>query len=218
MMICDICHSREAVICYTEIINGIKKEQHLCKTCASRFTGIEGNHAALGGAGFLASLLAGVLGAKEETFSDEDMQKTNFFCPTCHMTYNEFLRDGQFGCQDCYRTFGLILDPYLKKIQGNTTHIGKRPKYQTDFMDIPDFDFPNRGSERPKKETMDSDMGTSGELKLSEIDQLQSALQTAIKAEEYEEAARLRDQIRLLKARSNTSPVSEESIEAKRHE
>ena len=33
-MLCDKCKKNEAKIYYTEIINGEKKEQHLCEDCA----------------------------------------------------------------------------------------------------------------------------------------------------------------------------------------
>ena len=189
-MLCDMCHSKEAVICYTEIVNGVRKEQHLCQSCAAKYTGGSGYNIA-GSAGFLAGLLASVLGLQEDALSEEDMQKTNLVCPTCHMTYNEFLRDGKFGCKDCYRTFGLILDPYIKKIQGNVTHTGKCPKFQQVFAEVPEYTGGH--AVLPKVKTQDK-------ADLSPADELRAQLKAAVEKEEFEEAARLRDEIKKLQA------------------
>ena len=35
-MLCDGCHENEAVVFYTEIINGAKKELHLCEASAAQ--------------------------------------------------------------------------------------------------------------------------------------------------------------------------------------
>ena len=40
-MLCDGCHENEAVVFYTEIINGEKKELHLCEACAAKETGMD---------------------------------------------------------------------------------------------------------------------------------------------------------------------------------
>lgn len=193
-MLCDMCHSREAVICYTEIINGVRKEQHLCQSCAAKYTGNDGYNIASGSAGFLAGLLASVLGLQQDTLSDEDMQKTNLVCPTCHMTYNEFLRDGKFGCKDCYKTFGLILDPYIKKIQGNVTHTGKCPKYQDVFAEVPEYTGGHAVLSKVRQ--------TPDKTAISPEDELRAKLKEAVEKEEFEEAARLRDEIKKLHAQT----------------
>ena len=40
-MLCDRCKKRDAKILYTEIINGLKKEQHLCEECATDYTSFQ---------------------------------------------------------------------------------------------------------------------------------------------------------------------------------
>ena len=39
-MLCDGCHENEAVVFYTEIINGEKKEHQLFVACAAKDTGL----------------------------------------------------------------------------------------------------------------------------------------------------------------------------------
>ena len=182
-MLCDVCQSNEAVITFTEISNGIKKEQHLCQKCAARMTGYANLDINLKVGNILSELISNMLGKVTDVpqMTDDDMQKTNFVCKTCHTTYNQFIKNGIFGCQDCYRTFGLISDPYIKKIQGSCEHKGSKPKYQTDMIDMPVFGF---------KKTDE----------LDEVHLLKKQLDQAVKDEMFEEAAKLRDKIRELNA------------------
>ncbi|AUS07599.1 hypothetical protein C1X05_01145 [Laceyella sacchari] len=90
-------------------------------------------------------------------------------CNTCGLTYNQFSKIGRFGCGDCYKTFRERLDPLLRRVHGHSTHRGKIPER------------------------------AQGELKLKkELEQLKAELAAKIETEEFEEAARLRDQIRSL--------------------
>lgn len=93
-------------------------------------------------------------------------------CNVCGLTYSMFRESGRFGCSNCYKTFGEKLNPLFKKVHGNTTHTGKVPAK------------------------------AGGKIKaLREIEKLKQELNTAVKNEEYEKAASLRDQIRALSQR-----------------
>ncbi len=95
-------------------------------------------------------------------------------CENCGMTYQQFTKIGRFGCSECYRFFGNSLDPLFRRIHGSTRHIGKVPQR------------------------------TGGRLKLKkQLSELKSRLQEAVSREEFEEAAKLRDQIRSLEQRLN---------------
>jgi protein arginine kinase activator len=90
-------------------------------------------------------------------------------CDTCGMTYAQFSKIGRFGCSHCYEYFGDRLDPLLKRVHGNTIHAGKIPKR------------------------------AGGKVKTRrEIDRLKRELQGRIEREDFEAAARIRDQIREL--------------------
>jgi protein arginine kinase activator len=91
-------------------------------------------------------------------------------CPSCGFTYQDFKKAGRFGCSECYEAFRKQLDPLLKRIHGSNRHIGKVPL--------------NAG--KMVKETK----------ALQDIKVLKANLEKAIQAEEFEEAARLRDKIR----------------------
>ena len=195
-MLCDKCHSKEAVINYIEIAGGVKRQIHLCEDCAAEMTGMRSNLTSLGNASFLANLLASVLGMRDDGGMDsESLRKTNIVCPSCGMTYNEFLKIGTFGCPDCYKTYNFLLDSYLKKIQGNCEHSGKYPFYSGETVHV--------GQAKPDTET-DQATNPGGDIAImvdedSAEAELQAALHRAVAREEYEEAARIRDIIRAMK-------------------
>lgn len=88
-------------------------------------------------------------------------------CGKCGLSEAQFAKTGLLGCGDCYRQFGDRLDPIFRRIQGTGRHTGKVPER------------------------------TGGRVKLTkEIDRLKVRLRESIGREEFEEAARLRDQIR----------------------
>ena len=79
-MLCDECHENEAVVFYTEIINGEKKELHLCEACAAKETGMDHSFVSLTDTSFLANLLASVLGKRQETDDEENLKKIQGNC------------------------------------------------------------------------------------------------------------------------------------------
>jgi len=175
-MQCDRCQKREAKILYTEIINGEKKEQHLCEECATDYTSFQMGKPIINKELTLGDLLSTILdgyysnGVTEEV----DSSKSDLVCPSCGTTYEEFIQNGRFGCASCYQGFNKKLGKTLKGIQGSDVHTGKRPK---GFVTTTD---------RILKD-------------LTETERLALKLQEAVEKEEFEEAAKLRDQIKELK-------------------
>ena len=195
-MLCDKCHSREAVINYIEIAGGVRRQVHLCESCAAEMTGLRPDLSSLGNASFLANLLASVLGVRDdETMDHESLRKTNIVCPSCGMTYNEFVKYGTFGCPDCYKTYNFLLDSYLKKIQGNCEHSGKYPFYSGETVHVGQAGQNDQPSASPDS---DHDIAITVDEDSAEAE-LQAALGRAVAREEYEEAARIRDIIRAMK-------------------
>ena len=94
-------------------------------------------------------------------------------CAECGMTLNDFRKIGRLGCGECYRTFKYNLLPLLKRIHGSTRHIGKVKSGKS---------YPATGK--------------------SELQELRRKLQHAIEAEEFEEAAKIRDKIRELEKKA----------------
>lgn len=185
IMKCGNCGNNEANVRYTQIINGVKKEMHLCEEC-SRKLGIGADlnfNMSMDIPSFFGeifdeynnlSLLPSLGTLKEEK------------CNTCGMTYEEFANTGKFGCQECYDIFSYRLDPILKSIQGNNRHIGRKARsIDPDIV---------KNMEEKKNEI-------SEEKEVKENDtvvKLKMELKKAIKEERYEDAAKLRDEINSL--------------------
>lgn len=90
-------------------------------------------------------------------------------CPNCGLTYEEFGRTGRLGCAECYEAFSKLLLPLIRRVQHATQHVGKRPSRLSQPVRM------NQG-----------------------LRELQNRLQKSIQEEAFEEAARIRDQIRQL--------------------
>lgn len=95
-------------------------------------------------------------------------------CGLCALTFDDILSLGKVGCPECYNTFREELKNTIRSIHGTAKHSGLSPSNE------------NTAATAPKKET-------------SKEDQLRAELETAIKNENYEEAVKLRDQIKKLK-------------------
>ena len=102
-------------------------------------------------------------------------------CPKCHFRRADFKKTGRLGCPDCYETFAAELLPLIKAMHRSDQHMGKVPSRD----------------------------GTAVRLS-TEIAALQKALDQAIASENYEEAARLRDQIQGARSRA-AGPEKKES-------
>ena len=90
-------------------------------------------------------------------------------CPTCGISLAEFRTAGRLGCPNDYRVFGEALHPLIEKLQHDARHVGKVPSH--------------------------ADAALERENRLI---RLRRELERAVQREEYEKAAKLRDQIRTL--------------------
>ena len=119
--------------------------------------------------GFALADLLMGLGASEELAAGSD-SGPELACPTCGFTQADFKKSGRLGCPDCYTTFAEGLGGVLKTMHKGTRHAGKIPRALRLGRDIQD-----------------------------RLRTLQRNLEEAVAVENYEEAARLRDQIKALK-------------------
>ena len=90
-------------------------------------------------------------------------------CPRCGFSQADFKKSGRLGCPDCYRTFAEGLSGLLKSMHKGTRHVGKAPE--------------------ALRQTRDQ---------VDRLKTLQKKLAKAIEDENYESAAALRDEIRVL--------------------
>ena len=87
-------------------------------------------------------------------------------CDACGFTQSNFKKTGRLGCSECYKIFGDGLESLLKAMHKGTRHIGKVPA-----------------------------QFTTARTFIDRIDELKHRLKIAIRDENYEEAAKLRDEI-----------------------
>jgi protein arginine kinase activator len=92
-------------------------------------------------------------------------------CSSCGITFREFRSQGRLGCPHDYIEFARELTPLLENIHGSTQHVGKVPKRAPDE------------SQRQYQ-----------------LIKLRNDLRNAVEDEDYERAARLRDEIKSMEA------------------
>ena len=100
-------------------------------------------------------------------------------CEHCGFTQADFKKHGRFGCPACYERFRPILEPVLSNMHKGMTHLGK---------------VPAKSLERKSRH--------------ERLAMLEKELQVAIKAERYEDAARLRDEISGLRTATAEKPAA----------
>lgn len=188
-MLCEKCKIREANIRYTEVINGVKTEHNLCSQCAKEMD--FGHYSAIFDGDFpLGKILSSLLGVEESSQKEDKLHQ--IVCPSCKTSYQEFVDSSRFGCPDCYSVFDLLISDNIKKLQGNDTHKGKKPKYQKIE--------PVSAVGEPGKTI--SDYGNAGLKETLPVKEqlaiLKARLQEAVLKEEFEAAASYRDQIKEL--------------------
>jgi protein arginine kinase activator len=110
-----------------------------------------------------------LLGGLNPSGIEISAEDKSFTCPGCGMSFADFKETGRLGCYQCYEAFNKSLMPVISNIHKSTKHIGKIPVNAKESMGIVD-----------------------------KIRELESKLQEAVRKEEFEAAAKLRDQIRSL--------------------
>ena len=90
-------------------------------------------------------------------------------CPTCGRTILDVQKTGRLGCGSCYEVFYDELNPVLRRLHGSSTHTGK----------VPARGYPKARISR-------------------QIEDLRGRLQECVRQENYEQAAKYRDELRQL--------------------
>lgn len=114
-MICQLCQKNEATIHLTEIVDNASVEVHVCEGCAKK-ENLEHDDA--------YSVADLMLNSDERDSTDENK---NLTCDVCGWTFEDFKREGKFGCPNDYQVFASEIAPLLKRIHHATKHVGKNP-------------------------------------------------------------------------------------------
>lgn len=174
-MRCERCQQADAQVHIEQTVNAQKVAYNLCHTCfqACRKEGFP----------VMGSFSSKPSAAQQENnnwlkaFLEPDAApgmtpQANApagICSQCGMTWQAFQQSGRLGCEQCYHTFGAHMPELLHKIHGHMQHVGKTPKPALDDETAPDS-----------------------------VAHLRQALAAAVAEEHYEEAAVLRDRIKML--------------------
>src|SRR5437899_9306116 len=118
-MKCQSCSS-PATVHLTDIINGHKKEVHLCQACAEQQQFIKQQELNL------PAILHSLIGQHVGQLTDE---LARLACPACGIKYMEFRAEGRLGCPHDYTVFRTGLEPLLQRIHRAERHVGKRPQH-----------------------------------------------------------------------------------------
>ncbi len=97
-------------------------------------------------------------------------------CPNCGMTWEEFRKRGRFGCPEDYEVFKKPLQDLLQRMHGSLEHVGRVPGVSPDQLE-----------------------------KKQRLSELGRQLDSAVRDEDYEAAARIRDEIKSLTAEAQGS-------------
>ena len=200
-MLCQNCGKNEANVRYTQIVNGVKKEMILCEDCARKL-GI-GNFKMRMPLHF-SNLLGNLFEDYDEGLLPSFIKENSRECDSCGTLYDDFINTGLLGCADCYDMFEDRLDPMLKNIQGNTKNIGRKPLNINEKMkNIGDNFSRNKAEEKNSaKESVGSQNNSENNKendKQEKIQELNKELSKAIEEERYEDAAKIRDEIKQIK-------------------
>ena len=116
-------------------------------------------------------------------------------CNNCGYTFDDIISTGKLGCGNCYDVFENRLDNIIKKIQGSNKHVGRLGKIIDDKIDkkIKEKEEPKSKMQKEQNDEQDDKKVKDDKLKL-----LQEELKAAIKDERYEDAAKIRDEIKNL--------------------
>ncbi len=122
----------------------------------------------------ISVLLGGVIFGFLQKVSAPDFETETYdlslTCERCGLSLREFKKTGLLGCSHCYQTFQKELVPILRRVHGRSYQFKRKPKPGVRVQRKPTFI------------------------------RLEAELKRAVAEEDYEEAARLRDQIEKLKS------------------
>ena len=182
-MLCPRCNKNPATLRVTEVTEfhgpdhpeNKVEEQPLCEVCAQSLGlpagGTKDAPAMAPQIWKLLQMAQKGLGKQGAVLSGKvSLQKRpSIQCKNCGLDLEELRRQGRVGCQDCYQAFSGYLADSLERLHGATKHVGRLPG-------LPEGELERR----------------------QQVAGLRSDLETAVREEDYERAASLRDEIQAL--------------------
>lgn len=182
-MLCQNCGKNEVNFRYTQIVNEVKKEMALCDKCAKKL-GLYNDmdfSMPISMSSFLGDMLNDY---EDEAFLPSFSSIATSECGKCGTVYDEFIESGLLGCENCYDVFSNKIDALLKNIHGSNRHVGRTSK------------FIGSNNSLGELKTTEKKVKNNSKEKVSKLEELKESLNKAIKEERYEDAAKIRDEIK----------------------
>ncbi len=185
-MLCQRCGKRQATVFFSKTVGNETTQAHLCEVCAQEQSQAYGglNPLAFNPFAALSDFLNSFMNWNEGAITEVNSGRAGSVavdpqaqCPYCGYQLSTFRQNGRLGCTKCYEAFKGMLDPLIASIHGNVRHVEEV------------------GEEGGKSES-ERVMAKSPENPSAK--ELRKKIEEAIKAEKYEEAARLRDEVKKL--------------------
>jgi protein arginine kinase activator len=163
---CDFCNG-PATWQFTEVVGGRRHTVHVCATCAQA-RGIVGAKPSVAAPEPKSSPIVSISFEVTSPTQLPAVPTAPRRCTHCGTTLVAIRKSGRVGCPHCYSVFRRHLEPLLRRVHGSLDHHGSRP-----------------------------DGGAVEQVadRREELDRLRQELRQAIEAEDFENAARLRDAI-----------------------
>lgn len=174
-MLCERCHKQLATLKYTEVVNGKAYKRNLCERCLKELQADANSGFEVSGS---APSPKGIFASRSSAAKSEQQleAKGKQVCQACGMRLSIVLKSNTVGCPDCYGAFKEEIEPVLRERHTALLHRGKIPRLED-----------NRTR-----------------LRLN-LQSKRALLRSALRTEEYEQAAALRDEIRSLEQMISSS-------------
>jgi protein arginine kinase activator len=180
-MKCDHCEN-EATVHEVTVRGGVRIERHMCEACAAQ-SGIASQQSMTS-----ESLKAAMEPVAKALGLPVPLQAKPSACPACRTTFAEFKQSGLLGCAECYLAFGSQLGPLIERAhEGGEQHIGKKPARLLETLG-------RRSAAGQSPETLAA-LALERAQRIAAVRRL---LDDAVRGEQYEKAASLRDELKRL--------------------
>lgn len=166
---CQKCNKEVATVKITKIINGEVHEMNLCQDCAAELSPYQKKMSML--QQDLDKILAGLLsqeqaGAIQPVEQEKGSEPVDMVCDVCGLPFETYRKSYFLGCSHCYKAFREHLIPDIRKVHGSLQHKGRVPGRYKKIMQIK-----------------------------QNLENLKKDLKVAVDSENFELAAKLRDEI-----------------------
>ena len=186
-MLCQRCQQRPATVFFSQTVGNQTTQAHLCEVCAQEQSQAYGlNSTFFNPFATISAFLNNFMNWGEGQITEVNSGRAGSVavdpqaqCPHCGYQLSTFRQNGRLGCTQCYDAFKSALDPLISSIHGNVRHVEESETVEKD------------GSAKA------APPGAGG-LGAKE---LREKMKRAIENEKFEEAARLRDEIKKLEGK-----------------